>query len=62
MLSFTQEDVAWLIELIEQKKNWNCRVKMTPGHEIYIPFVIPIWGVVEVRQIGNFGCFFVLFC
>ena len=46
-MQFSAEDVAWLIELIEQKKTWNCRVLMTPGHEVWIPFTLPIWGVIE---------------
>jgi hypothetical protein len=48
LLGFTQDDVVWLIDLIDRKAEWRCRVKMTPGHEFHIPVSIPIWGVVEV--------------
>ena len=50
-MTFTADDVAWLIQLIEQKATWNCRAKMTPGHEVWIPFTIPVWGVVEGSHI-----------
>lgn len=51
LMSFSASDVEWLIELIQQKKTWNCRALMTPGHDVWIPFSIPIWGVVEGTHI-----------
>eukprot|EP00002_Diphylleia_rotans_P004539 TRINITY_DN13393_c0_g1_i1.p1 TRINITY_DN13393_c0_g1~~TRINITY_DN13393_c0_g1_i1.p1 ORF type:complete len:247 (-),score=35.87 TRINITY_DN13393_c0_g1_i1:66-806(-) len=36
-----------LSRIIEQKDVWTCRVPMTPDRRFYIPFTIPLWGVVE---------------
>jgi hypothetical protein len=48
MLKFEADDVSFLMDVIERRKEWRCRVRMTPGHdEFHIPFSIPIWGVVE---------------
>ena len=48
MLKFTAEDVSFLMDVIERRREWTCRVRMTPGHDqFHIPFSIPIWGVVE---------------
>jgi len=36
-------------------ENWICRAAMAPGHDFYIPFTIPLWGVVEPDHVhvGN---------
>jgi len=36
-----------LKKYIEREENLNCRVKMAPDHDVYIPFTIPFWGIVE---------------
>jgi hypothetical protein len=33
--------------LIEREKHWECRIKMMPGLDFWLPFYIPVWGVVE---------------
>jgi hypothetical protein len=38
-------------QLITQNENWNCRVAMAPNVKFYIPFSIPVWGVVEPDHI-----------
>jgi hypothetical protein len=41
----------FLASLIRRDLTWNCRVAMVPdgpqGHDWYVPFTIPVWGVVE---------------
>jgi hypothetical protein len=41
----------FLASLIRRDMTWNCRVPMVPdvpeGHDWYVPFTIPVWGVVE---------------
>jgi len=37
--------------LISGETGINCRIAMAPDHEFYIPFTIPIWGVVEADHI-----------
>lgn len=32
-------------------EDWICRVRMAPEHDVYIPVVIPLWGVVEAEHI-----------
>jgi hypothetical protein len=37
--------------LMQTEENWNCRIPMVPevpdGHNWYLPFTIPVWGIVE---------------
>jgi len=33
--------------LVNQQEHLACRVSVFPEHEFYIPFTIPLWGVVE---------------
>ena len=47
LFSFTKEDIEWVSDILEAKKNWNCRVKLTPGHDFYVPFTIGLWGLIE---------------
>jgi hypothetical protein len=28
-------------------EDWICRIATSPGHEVFIPVPIPIWGIVE---------------
>jgi hypothetical protein len=41
----------FLAALVRREQNWNCRAPMVPevphGHDWYVPFTIPVWGVVE---------------
>eukprot|EP01116_Phalansterium_solitarium_P003645 TRINITY_DN14467_c0_g1_i2.p1 TRINITY_DN14467_c0_g1~~TRINITY_DN14467_c0_g1_i2.p1 ORF type:complete len:236 (-),score=49.52 TRINITY_DN14467_c0_g1_i2:188-895(-) len=36
-----------LRRLILRDENWACRIGMAPEHDFFIPFNIPVWGVVE---------------
>ncbi len=48
MMRFSAEDVKNLIDIMERRREWICRVRMTPGHDqFHIPFTIPVWGVIE---------------
>jgi len=46
-----------LTSLIKREENWNCRIAMIPQkafaqqHNYYLPFSIPVWGVVEKDHI-----------
>ena len=41
------EDYKFIVSLAKQEESWRCRIKMVPEHDFYVPFEIPIWGVVE---------------
>lgn len=28
-------------------ETWNCRILVAPNHDFYIPFTLPVWGIVE---------------
>eukprot|EP01104_Vermistella_antarctica_P010411 TRINITY_DN2787_c1_g2_i2.p1 TRINITY_DN2787_c1_g2~~TRINITY_DN2787_c1_g2_i2.p1 ORF type:complete len:237 (-),score=31.68 TRINITY_DN2787_c1_g2_i2:143-853(-) len=45
------ETLAYLSSLIQQEANWNCRIAMIPGKAFYLPFTIPVWGLVESDHI-----------
>eukprot|EP01100_Stratorugosa_tubuloviscum_P005429 TRINITY_DN2421_c1_g1_i1.p1 TRINITY_DN2421_c1_g1~~TRINITY_DN2421_c1_g1_i1.p1 ORF type:complete len:176 (-),score=56.99 TRINITY_DN2421_c1_g1_i1:98-625(-) len=33
--------------LIQREEDWRCRIAMAPGFSFYLPFNIPVWGIVE---------------
>eukprot|EP01091_Cochliopodium_minus_P007716 TRINITY_DN17602_c0_g1_i1.p1 TRINITY_DN17602_c0_g1~~TRINITY_DN17602_c0_g1_i1.p1 ORF type:complete len:229 (-),score=43.82 TRINITY_DN17602_c0_g1_i1:75-761(-) len=42
-----EDEYKWIISLVKQDQSYQCRIKMVPQHEFFIPFEIPIWGVLE---------------
>lgn len=36
-----------IAEIVSINASWNCRVRMAPGTDIWIPFTMPLWGIVE---------------
>jgi hypothetical protein len=32
-------------------ENWNCRVAIVPDYTFYVPFAIPVWGVIEASHL-----------
>lgn len=43
--------VPFLTRCINREESLRCRALMIPGHEFWIPFDLPIWGVVEDSHI-----------
>jgi len=43
----TSSQYEYLKLFILRNDNWSCRVRMSPLHDFYIPFTLPIWGVIE---------------
>mmetsp|Transcript_24089 Transcript_24089/g.41444 ORF Transcript_24089/g.41444 Transcript_24089/m.41444 type:complete len:250 (-) Transcript_24089:159-908(-) len=43
----TQTDYDLLVKYIKLEETWHCRVPMTPERKFYVPFILPIWGIVE---------------
>eukprot|EP01103_Thecamoeba_quadrilineata_P011868 TRINITY_DN2938_c0_g1_i1.p1 TRINITY_DN2938_c0_g1~~TRINITY_DN2938_c0_g1_i1.p1 ORF type:complete len:214 (+),score=13.25 TRINITY_DN2938_c0_g1_i1:143-784(+) len=37
--------------MIDREEDWRCRIAMAPNFDFYLPFNIPIWGVVEADHI-----------
>lgn len=49
---FDETNYEFMKRLILRQDSWNCRVAMTKEEKpVYIPFTIPIWGVVEQDHI-----------
>lgn len=42
-----QQTYDALVQMAKLEKTWQCRVPMSPARDFYVPFTIPIWGVVE---------------
>ena len=38
-------------DVINLKIAWNCRVQVTPNADFWIPFNLPLWGIVEPTHI-----------
>ena len=38
---------AALTDVIDRRTTWSCRVMLMPDTDIWIPFSIPLWGLVE---------------
>jgi len=36
-----------LVQIIRLNRTWQCRVPVSANDELYVPFTIPLWGVVE---------------
>eukprot|EP01121_Diplochlamys_sp_Union-15-3_P003689 TRINITY_DN1362_c0_g1_i1.p1 TRINITY_DN1362_c0_g1~~TRINITY_DN1362_c0_g1_i1.p1 ORF type:complete len:230 (-),score=30.83 TRINITY_DN1362_c0_g1_i1:18-707(-) len=47
----SDEDYEHFKRLITREETWSCRVEVGPGVDFYLPFFIPIWGVVEDTHI-----------
>lgn len=45
------KEYAFLVSLVRREQDWDCRMPMVPevppDHDWYVPFTIPVWGVVE---------------
>jgi len=41
------EHYRHLAAMITRVEDWDCRVKMGPKDEFYLPFNFPMWGIVE---------------
>merc|ERR1712153_114632 len=46
-----QGHFTWLAALVRQERNWNCRVPLSPEKKFFLPFSIPLWGVMETDHI-----------
>lgn len=47
----TVEDYNFFKGILSNEKHWNCRVKIVSDHADYIPFSLPLWGVVEADHL-----------
>ena len=36
-----------LVQIIKLEKTWQCRIPMNKKKDFFVPFTIPLWGVVE---------------
>jgi len=43
----SKEKYIFYQDLILRKQNWQCRVEMFPHSKYFVPFFIPVWGIVE---------------
>eukprot|EP00656_Telonema_subtile_P051008 TRINITY_DN6753_c0_g1_i2.p1 TRINITY_DN6753_c0_g1~~TRINITY_DN6753_c0_g1_i2.p1 ORF type:complete len:240 (+),score=45.48 TRINITY_DN6753_c0_g1_i2:141-860(+) len=46
-----QQHFEWLGSLVLQERNWNCRAPLSPERKFFLPFSIPLWGVLEKDHI-----------
>jgi hypothetical protein len=46
----SRDGIKTLLECVysaSTAESWSCRIRIGPDHEFYVPFTIPIWGIVE---------------
>eukprot|EP00276_Gloeochaete_wittrockiana_P014128 CAMPEP_0184332102 /NCGR_PEP_ID=MMETSP1089-20130417/1360_1 /TAXON_ID=38269 ORGANISM="Gloeochaete wittrockiana, Strain SAG46.84" /NCGR_SAMPLE_ID=MMETSP1089 /ASSEMBLY_ACC=CAM_ASM_000445 /LENGTH=239 /DNA_ID=CAMNT_0026655345 /DNA_START=22 /DNA_END=738 /DNA_ORIENTATION=+ len=46
-----QQTYDTFAQLINSNDTWYCRVPMSPERTFYVPFTIPLWGVVEADHL-----------